>query len=177
MIEVLLVLVLAFLVLVSMSWAAPTPTARQDPVDFKIENGHRSLFTFAADPNLDIWEIEVGQPGIDGGEPVDTTTQHNDTKRTFSPRTLQTDTPFDITFAYGGATREQIQALVNVRTTGTNTLPDGTTIAFYCFLQKVEFDPLVEGEMPTGTATIVPTNYDPVNRVEEGPAVNDVAGT
>ena len=157
--------------------AAPTPTARVTPTGRLLENGHRSLITFAADTNCNMWEKDVGQPGDDGGEPVDITTQHNTTYRTKAPRTLRDLTPFTVTFAFDPIIRDEFAGLINVRTTVTIRYPDGSTMAFYGFLKGVEFDPLSEGEFPSGTATIVPTNWDPTNDVEAGPVMTLVSGT
>lgn len=177
-------LVLVFLVLVGYAGLAPTPTARQDPGGIMLENGYQALITHSLDPDLSIWEIEVGSAGIDGGEPIDTTTQHNDVYRTRAPRALKSYEPFDVKFAYeAGVQKSQIESLINLRRSGataavvTETMPDGTTLCYYAYYQKVVFDPKVEGELPTGTLTVVPTNFDPINRVEAGPVLAEVEGT
>lgn len=157
--------------------AAPVATVRLDPTGIKLEDGYRSLITIAADVDINLWEIAVGTPGIDGGDAIETTTMHNDDWRTFSPRDLMTLTEFTFTFAYDPQCYTECQNAVNLRTTITRSFRDGSTVAFYGFLKGIEFDPAVEGEMPTGTATIVPTNWDPTNRVEAGPAVVSVAGS
>jgi hypothetical protein len=164
--------------------AAPAATVRTDPGGIMMENGYRTLITHSLDPDLSIWEIEVGSAGLDGGEPIDTTTQHNDVYRTRSPRALISYEPFDVKFAYeAGVQKSQLETLINKKRSGINasviteTLPDGSTLAYYGFFQKVSFDPKVEGELPTGTLTVVPTNFDPVNRVEAGPTLVEVEGT
>lgn len=157
--------------------AAPSPSARVDPSGIKLEDGYRSLITFAADTDVSLWEMEVGHSGRDGGDPIDTTTMHNDTWRTMSPRALITSSPYTFRFAFDPAVKTQLTSLINVRTTVTVTFRDGSTEAEYAFLQTVEFDPMVEGEMPTGTGTITPTNWDPSGFVEAGPALSSVTGS
>lgn len=157
--------------------AAPSATTRDDPVGIKLENGYRSLITFAADPDVSLWEMEVGHAGLDGGDPIDTSTMHNDTWRTKSPRALIDSSPFTCRFAFDPAVKSQLVSLVNVRTTVTVRFRDGSTEAQYGYLQTTEFDPMVEGEMPTGTATICPTNWDPTNFAEEGPVLTSVSGS
>lgn len=157
--------------------AAPSPSTRLDPTGIKLENGYRSLITFAVDTDVSLWEIEVGHAGLDGGDPIDTTTMHNDLWRTKSPRALIDSSPFTFRFAFDPQVKSQLEDLINVRTTVTVTFRDGSTEAQYAFLQSVEFDPMVEGEMPTGTGTICPTNWDPTNFAEAGPALASVAGS
>jgi len=157
--------------------AAPTPTTRQDPGGIYLKDGYRSLITIGVDPDLSLWEIGVKPPGMDGGDAINTTTMHNDTYRTMAHRALKTLTESTFRFAYDPAVYSQLESQINVDTTITQRFPDGSTLAYYGFLQKAEFDELVEGEMPTGTATVCPTNFDHVNKVEASPAVASVAGT
>lgn len=177
MLLVFFVLLVVFGGLAVLLGAAPVATVRQTPTGIKLEDGYRSTITFANDPNLSLWEIGVGTPGVDGGDPIDTTTMHNSTYRTMAARALKTLTEFTFTAAYDPSVYSDLEAAINVETTVTRTFPDGSTIAFYGFLRMVEFDDLVEGEMPTCTATVTPTNWDPVNKVEAGPTVTSVAGT
>jgi hypothetical protein len=157
--------------------AAPSPTPRVDPGGIKLDDGYRSLVTIAADTDISLWEIGVTPPGMDGGDPIDTTTMHNDTYRTMASRALKTLTEFTFRFAYDPAVYTQLETNINVETTITITYPDGSTLAFYGFLRSAEFDELVEGTRPEGTATITPTNFDPTNKVEAAPALASVAGT
>lgn len=157
--------------------AAPTPTVRQTPAGIKLDDGHATLVTFAADPDVSFWEKQVKPPGVDGGDPVNTSTMHNVTYSTTAPRTLKTLTAGATTVAYDPAVLTQIVALINVRTTITLTFPDGSTWAFYGFLKSFEPNELQEGNQPEATVNYVPTNYDPTNHVEAGPAVASVAGT
>lgn len=157
--------------------AAPTPTARGTPSGIKLEDGFRSLHTFSHNATIGLWEVDIAPPGDDGGEPINTTTMHNITYRTMSPRALISSSPSTIRFAYDPAARASIRQELNREQTMTVTFPDGSTEAYYGFLQSVTFDALVEGTMPMGTAVIQPTNFDPTNRVEAGPVVTSVAGT
>jgi len=142
-----------------------------------LEDGYQSLVTIAADTNIDFWEKTSQPPGLDGGEPIPITTMHNVLYRTFVARELITLTPISFTAAYDPAVYDQILAVLNVHTTITVSFSDGSTIAFYGYLQKFEAAALVEGTQPEATITIVPTNYDPVNHVEAGPVVTSVTGT
>jgi hypothetical protein len=115
--------------------AAPTPTARSTPVGIKLDDGHSTKVTFATDPDISLWEKAVQPPGVDGGDEIQTTTMFNEVWRTTSPRQLKTLTPSTFKAAYDPAVYDQIVALVNVRTTITDTFPDGSTLASYGFLK------------------------------------------
>lgn len=150
--------------------AAPTVTARTAPAGFKLEDGYQSLIAFSGNADAIFFEIEVGQPGVDGGEPINTTTQHNVLYRTFAPRALSTLTPYQVKVAYDPClTQEALNQMINEPDAITTHYPDSSTGAHWGYLQKIDYDPLVEGTMPTATLTIVPTNWDPVNCVEAGP--------
>lgn len=157
--------------------AAPTPSARVAPTGIHLEDGFSTLITLATDTNIELWEKTVKPPGIDGGDSIPQTTMHNTAWRTMAPRQLKTLTETTTTCAYDPLIYTSILASVNIPTTITVTFPDGTTLAFYGYLQKFEPSDLKEGEQPEATVTITPTNYDPVNHVEAAPVLTNVAGT
>jgi len=154
---------------------APTPTARVTPNAPRLKDGFSSLITFAADSDVALWEIGVKPPGQDGGDEIDTTTMHNVTYRSRSPRALITLTNSTARFAYNPKFYTELLTLLNVETTITQTFPNSDTLAYYGFLKNVEPEELVEGEMPIASATIVPTNADPSTGSEEAPVFADNA--
>jgi len=156
---------------------APSATARQTPAGIKLDDGHQTLITFEADPDIELWEKSVTPPGIDGGDGVDTTTMHNTTYRTMSPRSLFTLTPMTTTMAYDPVFYTRALDLINVETTVTITFPDGSTLSFYGFLKSFEPGELAEGAQPTASVSIVPTNQDPTTGEEEAPVLVNVPGT
>lgn len=157
--------------------AAPTPTVRGTPAGRKLKDGFKSLITFANNTTIKFWEKTLKPPGIDGGEKIEQTTMHNTTYHTFAPQALKMLTDGTAKVAYDPAVFTQIVAICNQETTITVTFSDGSTWAFYGFLQKFEPDDLVRGTQPEATVTFVATNYDNANNVEAGPAVVDVIGT
>lgn len=157
--------------------AAPVPAARVDPAGIKLKDGYSALVTFATDTNIELWEKTVTPPGMDGGDAIEQTTMHNDQWRTYAPRGLITLTEFVFTAAYDPEVYNSLLALINRETTVTVRFSDGSTLAFYGFLQKVEMKEMTEGEQPELTATVRPTNFDPTNKVEAGPTLTSVAGT
>lgn len=158
--------------------AAPTPTTRVIPSGVLLEEGFKCLITFARKTNLAIWEKSVKPTGIDGGDKIDTTTQHNVKSHTFAPRTLYTPTDGSIKCGYDAKAKDDIRkSLINQRDTITETYPDGSTYAYYGYLKSFEPDEMSGGTFPEATVVIVQTNYDHVNNVEAEAVLTEVVGT
>jgi hypothetical protein len=149
--------------------AAPAPSPRGVPAGAKLDDGYRTTITVASTPTISFWERSVKPPGIDGGAPVDISTMLSNTWRVMAPRALRTLTNSTARVAYDPRLYSDIVALINVPTTITIHFPDGSSLAFYGFLQNFEPADLVEGTPPEATLTIAPTNYDPVAKVEAAP--------
>lgn len=149
--------------------AAPTLTARGTPVGTMMRDGYRSLIALANDDDILFWEKQVTPPGLDGGDPINTTTMHNDQWRTFSSMALITLTPFSTVAAWDPRLYLNILAILNDETSISVHFPAGDAYWFYGYLQRLEPGPLVEGTQPEATVTFVPTNFDPVNFVEADP--------
>lgn len=156
---------------------APAATVRQSPDGERLGDGYQTLVTFAAIPDVALWEKSVTPPGVEGDDPNDNTTMHNVNWRTKSPRTLATLTDFQFTAGYDPAVIADILTLVNLVTTLTVRYPNGGTLAFYGFLKAFEPDSLEEGKVPECTVTVVPTNQDPTTCSEEGPVWTPGVGT
>lgn len=157
--------------------AAPTATVRTTPTGKFLGDGHSTKIAFSRNAGVNLWEKTVKPPGIDGGDPVDVTTMHNITWTTLNPRKLRTMTESTFTAAYDPVVYTEILSLVNAEGSVTVIFPDGSTLAFFGYLQKFEPNDNKEGEQPEATCTIACTNYDPTNDVEAGPVLASVAGT
>lgn len=155
----------------------PATTTRQTPAGIRLKNGHRTVIAFALDPDVSLWEIGVQPPGLDGGDAIDTTTQHNTTWRTMAPASLVTMTEASVTVAYDPDLYNQILALLNQEGSITVHFPDGSTLDFFGYLRTFEPEENVENEMPQATVTIQPTNQDPTTGAEAAPVLTSVAGT
>jgi hypothetical protein len=156
--------------------SAPTPSNRTLPTGYKMPEGFKSLITCSVNPAINIWEIEVKPPGVESGEAINTTTQQNIAWRTFWLPQLKTLEQITIKFAYDADVMQtDLIGMTGPRgQTITILFPQGTKVAFYGDIMKVEFDPFKEKEFPTGTLTIVPTNTDAAHGyVEAGPAWSD----
>ena len=158
--------------------AAPTPTTRATPSGIVIPEGFRSLITFARKSNIAFWEKSVTSAGLDGGDKIDITTQHNQRVKTFYPRRLFSGSDGSIKVAIDAKAKNDVMnILLNQPDTITELFPDGSTYCYYGYLQKFEMGEFVEGGFPEATVTIVQTNYDHVNRVEALPVFTEVTGT
>jgi hypothetical protein len=147
----------------------PAPTARTTPTAKKPGTGYKILITFALDPDIEIWEKTVKPSGMDGGDPIDTTTQHNNVVRTKAPRALIENTDITITCTYNPVAIGSIRAILNKETTVTTRWWDGSTYAQYGFLRTFEPGDVAEDGQPEGTLTVSITNQDPTTgAVEEG---------
>lgn len=157
--------------------AAPSLTARIPPPGLRLDDGFPTTIAFAADPDVDFWEKTVKPPGIDGGEPIATSTMFNVTYHTMAPRKLIKYDAVEVKAAYELAVLAQIRALINLPTSITIHYPDGGTDSFWGFLQKFTPDALEEGKQPECTITVVVTNQDPNTSQESGPVTVPAAGT
>ena len=158
--------------------ATPATTSRSTPAGKILEDGHSTVIAFARDVDVSFWEKTTQPPGMEGGDPIDITTMHNSTWRTMAPRSLITLTPFTVTAGYDPNVYNNIlNNLLNQSGSITVHFPDGSTLDFYGYLQTFEPQANAEGTHPECNITIVPTNYDPTNDVEEAPVLTEVAGT
>lgn len=157
--------------------AAPTPTARATPIGIVLKDGYRSTLTCALDPNIEFREKAVKPPGYDGGAPIDTTTMFSTTYRQKAPRALSEMTNASIRAAYDPVVYQTILSILKLETTWTTTFPDGTTLAFYGFLNRFDPEALQEGQQPEAMIEIVPTNSDPTTGAPEAAVLTNVPGT
>lgn len=157
--------------------SAPSATARGTPAGLKLKDGWSTLITFASNPTIKLWEITVQPPGIEmSGDGIDISTMHNDEWKTFAPTSLKKGSDGQFTFAFDPAVKTQIKDIAGVEDVVTYTYPDGTTEAFWGWLQSVNFSPHVEGSMPTGTGVVKQSNMD-LAGVEQAPVIASVDGT
>ena len=157
--------------------AAPAHTTRTAPTGFKIPEGYRSYIAISGDNEIAFWERDVKPPSIDGGDPINTTTQWNVKFETFFPRHLIKLDSISVVAAYDPDVFADILANINVNQAMTFYWPDGSYVDFYGWIQKFEFGELKIGDFPTATVTIALSNTDPATSLEQGPVFHAAAGT
>lgn len=159
--------------------AAPSLTARAAHTSGArfIREGYRTQVAFASKPGLDIWEQTNKPPGFTAGDMIDITVQANNRYRTKSVSHLIDMTDGTTTCAYDPSYLSDVIALIGVPTSVTWYYPDGTTVVAYAVLQRFEPNELRIREFPTAQMTIVVTNWDPVNAIDEPPVITGASGT
>lgn len=119
-----------------------------------LTDGHPTLIGFELAPSIKFKPKTVKPPGWDGGGPNNTTTMLNNSLETQQPKKLKKMTNSTASCAYDPQVLDDIRNIVNVLQLITVTFPDGSTWAFYGWLDK--FEPGVHrgGEQPTADVTI-----------------------
>lgn len=158
--------------------AAPTATARQTPYGRFFRNGYRTLIAFSRAPAIGFWEKDVTPPAVNGGNPIDITSMHNDTVLTKAAPSLYDVGASKVNAAWDPRLYSSILDLIN-RDDGTVTwiFPDGTTYAAWGYLQDFVPKNMRNGEEPEAELTVVVTNWDPTNWTEAIPVLTEVTGT
>lgn len=156
--------------------AAPTVTTRQTPGGIMLTNGYPVRITFKRFPAVKFMEKGGSPPSIDGGNPIDVTTQFNNTYMTYAPNGLVKMGEVKGTAAYDPAVYDTIMSMVNVNDEVTFRYPDGSTVAFWGFLQKVDFKSLEQGKQPELDFTVALTMRDN-SGAEQAFVLTEVAGT
>lgn len=129
----------------------------------RIDDGFSTTVAFAIDPTVLFWEKTVKPPGMDSGGPNDTTTMRNTEFRTFAPKKLKTLTPMTMTVAYDPKVYDasgELMDMIGINGLVTITFPDGSDVAFWGYIDKFEPGDNRDGEQPTATVTIQPTNQN-----------------
>lgn len=157
--------------------AAPTVTNRTAPVGIPLVEGYQILLAMSQDPDISIWEKTIKLPGVDMGDAIDITTQHNTAWITKLSGKLAELTEFTVVGSFDPDAYNQLIAIKGVNGAMTIHLPDGSTISFFAYVKSAEGPEGKRREQPDMTVTIQPTNFDPVNRVEAAPVITSVAGT
>jgi hypothetical protein len=139
----------------------------------RIDDGFKTLLTFAAQSNVKMYEKSVTPVGVEAGGANDTTTMRNTTWRTKAPKKLKSLTDGSATVAYDPAVLPQIIAMVGVNQLITTTFPDGDTWAFWGWVDAFNPGEITEGEQPTADIVIIASNQD--NSGVEQPPVHTPA--
>ncbi len=133
-----------------------------------LEDGFKTLISFALEPSILLEEITVTPPGRDAGGEIVLTTMRNTRYRTKAGKQLVDVTNISATVAYDPAVIEQIDDMLGINQLITITHPDGDTDAIWGILNTFEPGENSEGERPTADIEIIPTNRND-SKVETGP--------
>jgi len=128
-----------------------------------LEDGYQTKITFSgAGSQIDVYldEKEVTPPGIIGGGGIDQTTMRNETYRVSLPKSLKSMSPATVVGAYDPDAYTEILEAINVNQEMVITFPDGSTLTFWGWLDEFSPNALTEGDQPTASMTIIPSNWD-----------------
>ena len=124
----------------------------------RLDDGHGTFISFANLPTVKLWEKEVNPPGLSGNGPIDTTTMRNSAWRTMAPKQLKSVPQIQATVAYATTAFDDLYAQVGVNQPIIVTFPDNSTVSIWGWIDEFAPGTNVEGEQPTATLTIQPSN-------------------
>lgn len=139
----------------------PTSTAG------RLDDGFKTLVTFASKPNIKLWVKSVKPPGYDGGGGVATTTMENTRVRTQKPKKLLTITEGEFKAAYASEVIEDILDLLQSLDEITVTFEDETSWTFWGWLDSFVPDNLEEGSQPEATCKFLASGEDGTSGTEQ----------
>lgn len=145
----------------------PTPTPPQRPIGTYLTDGFSTLVTFANNPTIQLWitlEGGVKAGGFDTEGPIKIGTMHAKRMRVMAAKKLVTHQPTTLTCFYDPAVMTPLVIIggqLGLETTITLTFPDGSSWAFYGYLNKFEVSDHKEGTAPTASCEIIAISRDP----------------
>jgi len=126
-----------------------------------LKDGFGITITFAGhDFSLVLDPTSITPPGVDGGDPIDTTTHSNTAYRTKHPRSLKEITDASMTVVYDPDAWADIEAAINDNVAITFNFPGASNgqVVVYGYLKSFTPNEYVEGEQATAECVIVVTN-------------------
>jgi len=120
-------------------------------------------------------ELDLTPPGISGGGPNDTTSMRNEVWRTRHPKKLKTLTPCTVTVKYDPELFDEMRKMVNDNQELTILFSDSSSLVFWGWVDTFTPNACTEGEQPTATIVIEPSNMDADNNNAEIGPVYSVA--
>lgn len=128
---------------------------------FKVlTDGFPTFITLSGATGAEFAEKEVQPPGFDGGGVNDATTMRNTLYRTRFPKKLISLTAISGMCAYDPKVITTLIAQLNKNQSIVVTMPDGSKITFYGWLNSFKPNRHKEGEQPTADFEIEPSNID-----------------
>jgi len=98
---------------------------------------------------ITFYEKSVTPGGVEGGDPIDITTNDNATQKSQAPRSLTSPTSTSATVTYDKTDEAAAGARINVLDTVLVVYPDDTTDARAGWLRSFIPNEVSEGEQPT----------------------------
>lgn len=135
-----------------------------------LTDGYQTFLSFSLAPSVPFKEKEVQPPGMDSLGELDTTTMRNVRWRTKQPKKLITATEIKMVAQYDPVMFDTIRdTLIGQNGTIAVTMPDGSVLTIWGWLDKVVPNTHKEGEFVTAEMTVHCSNQNN-SGVEIGPA-------
>lgn len=142
----------------------------------RLDDGHATIITFANAPTVKLFEKDVTPPGMTAGGAIDTTTMRNTEWRTNAPKKLKTLTAVTATVAFATDAIPVMFAQIGVLQPINIMYPDHAQLDFWGWLDEFTPGAFTEGEQPTATITVQPSNRD-AGGAESAPVYSNPVGT
>ena len=126
----------------------------------RIDDGFATLITFSLNGSIKFYEKEVTPPGLAGGGENDTTTMRNVEWRTKAPKKLKSLTEGGGVVSYDPAVYDEVVAMMQENQEITIEFADGSTLAFWGWLEEFTPNACKEGEQPTANIKFIPSNQN-----------------
>jgi len=145
-----------------------------------LQDGHSTTITFADFTSVKFKETSVTPPGISGGGANEFTNMRNVEWRTKAPKKLKSMEDMQATVQYdpevygSGSGIDGITEMINVNQLITVNFSDGSSVAFWGWLDSFTPDAAEEGSPPTASITIICSNIN-ASQVETPPIYTPAA--
>lgn len=141
-----------------------------------LKNGFKTVYSNAYNPNVRVASKTTKLPGFTMGGGIDTTTNDNNAYRTMAARALAALTNGTQQVAFDSEAIGDIMDLKGRNCLWTATLPNGSHLDFYGFMDSFEPTGMTEGSQPIADMVIIVTNEDG-NGNESAPTYHSGGGT
>jgi hypothetical protein len=133
---------------------APAPTGS------RLTDGFPTKINFISTPNVELWQVEITPPGVEGGGPNNLTSMENTAWRTAAPKKLKTLTETVTTCGYDPKFYSTLLSMLQVNQQLKVWFSDGATLTFWGWLEHFKPNAVKEGAEPTASVRIEASNRD-----------------
>ena len=134
----------------------------------RLDDGHSTTITFSLDPTVEFWEVRLSPPGMDAGGVNDVTNMRTILWRQRAPKKLITLTAMNGTAFWDPVVYSSLVTMLGKNQLITFNFSDGSTLAFWGWLDKFTPGEAREGAPVEATFTIEPSNHN-ASQVETAP--------
>jgi len=146
--------------------AVPATSIRGTPAGTRLKDGYQVLIAFSANLTVAFFEMTTQPLGLDNGDEIDITTQHNIALRQSAARSLRTQREMSSVVAYDPLVIDEIIALIGVEQAITLNFANSDTWDFFGYLKTFDPQSMEEGSMPEANISIMPIGRDPADDTE-----------